>query len=187
MVKSVEKPFMKAAERRRRIGEETDRILLQVIRENPRLSLYELALEVGWGVGKVDGSVKRLLKEGRVKEEYFVRNGRRVKLVSSVEFKPSSDVFDIPKDVVDSDFSWRGEVFVYGLDRLTIGVSGRVVEEWEERAFMKARVPVKEGEKSFVFVLPREFVDFYALERTITGVSIVGDVVLITMEGKMTE
>lgn len=186
MVKSIEKPFMKAAEGRRRIGDETDGILLQVIRENPRLSLYELAQEVGWGVGKVDGSVKRLLREGKVKEEYFVRNGRRVKLVSSVDYKPSPDVFDIPKDVVDSNFSWRGEVFVYGLDRLTIGVSGRVVEEWEERAFMKARVSVRESEKSFVFALPREFVEFYALEKTITGMSIVGDIVLLTMEGKMT-
>lgn len=186
MLKSVEKPFMKAAERRREIGEETDKILLRIIRENPRLSLYELAQEVNWGVGKVDGSVKRLLRDGKIKEEYFVRNGRRVKLVSSIEYEPSANVFEIPKEAVNRNFSWWNEAFVYGLDRLTIGVSGRAVDEWEERAFLKAKVSVKQIEGSFIFKLPKKFVDFYALEKTIIGISIVKDLVLLTMEGRMT-
>lgn len=186
MLKSVEKPFMKAAERRREIGEETDKILLRIIRENSRLSLYELAQEVNWGVGKVDGSVKRLLRDGKIKEEYFVRNGRRVKLVSSIEYEPSANVFEIPKEAVNRNFSWWNEAFVYGLDRLTIGVSGRAVDEWEERAFLKAKVSVKQIEGSFIFKLPKKFVDFYALEKTIIGISIVKDLVLLTMEGRMT-
>jgi len=180
---SLEKPYEKAAEKRKQIGKGTDEALFKVIVENPRLSLYELALEAGWGVGKVDGSVKRLHKKGVVKVEFFVRAGRRVKLISAVDFKPSPGVFSVPMDILD-DASWKSSAFVYGLDRLTIGVSGKPVREWDEATVLRAEVAVKESKGNLVFQLPKKFVDFYALGKSIVTVSTVKDVVLLTVEGQ---
>jgi hypothetical protein len=180
---SLEKPYEKATEKRKQIGEDTDEALLKVIMENPRLSLYELALETGWGVGKVDGSVKRLHKKGRVKVECFIKAGRRVKLISAVEYKPSPDIFSVAKDILDNA-SWKDNAYVYGLDRLTIGVSGKPVPEWDETAVLKSKVPVKEMEENLIFQLPKKFVGFYALGKSIVTLSTVKDVVLLTVEGQ---
>jgi len=180
---SLEKPYEKAAEKRKQIGEGTDEALFKVIGENPRLSLYELALETGWGVGKVDGSVKRLREKGVVKAEFFVRAGRRVKLISAVDFKSSPGVFSVPRDIL-YNASWKGSAYVYGLDRLTIGVSGKPVLEWAEAAVLRANVAVKESKGNLVFQLPKKFVDFYALGKSIVTVSTVKDVVLLTVEGQ---
>ncbi len=180
---SLEKPYEKAAEKRKQIGEDTDQALLKVIVENPRLSLYELARETGWGVGKVDGSVKRLLEKGLVKVECFIKAGRRVKLISAVDHKPSPDTFSVPKDILDNA-SWKDKAHVYGLDRLTIGVSGKPVPEWDETAVLKSKVPVKEMEENLIFQLPKKFVDFYALGKSIVTLSTVKGVVLLTVEGQ---
>ncbi len=180
---SLEKPYEKAAEKRKQIGEGTDQSLFRVVVENPRLSLYELAREIGWGVGKVDGSVKRLREKGLVKVECFVKAGRRVKLVSAVDYEFSPDVYSVPLDVLDGA-SWKDSAFAYGLDRLTIGVSGKSVFEWDEAAVLKANVPVKRMKENLVFRLPRKFVDFYALGKSIVTLSTVKDKVLLTVEGQ---
>jgi len=180
---SLEKPYERAAERRKQIGEGTDQVLLKVVVENPRLSLYELAQETGWGVGKVDGSVKRLHDKGLVKVECFVKAGRRVKLVSAVDYESSPDFYRIPLDILDSA-SWKDQAFVYGLDRLTIGVSGKPVPEWDEAAVLKSKVPVKRTRANLVFRLPKKFVDFYALGKSIVTLSTVKDKVLLTVEGQ---
>jgi len=180
---SLQKPYEKAAEKRKRIGEDTDETLLEVIRENPRLSLYELALEIGWRVGKVDGSVKRLHEKGLVKVECFIKAGRRVKLVSAIDYRPSFNVFTIPKDILENAL-WKDAAYVYGLDRLTIGVSGKPVAEWEETAELKSKAPLKEIDDNLVFQLPKDFVQFYALEKSIVTLSTVKDVVLLSIEGQ---
>jgi hypothetical protein len=174
---SLDKPYEKAAEKRKQIGEGTDQVLLKAIVENPRLSLYELAQETGWGVGKVDGSVKRLHEKGLVKVECFVKAGRRVKLVSAVDYESSPDAFRVPQDILDSA-SWKDSAHVYGLDRLTIGVSGKPVLEWDEAAVLKSKMPVKRVKESLVFRLPKKFVDFYALGKSIVTLSTVKDVIL---------
>jgi DNA-binding Lrp family transcriptional regulator len=183
-LKSLPKPYEIATEKRKLIGEDTDRALLEVIKENPRLSLYELALEIDWKVGKVDGSVKRLLEEGLVKVECFIKNGRRVKLVSKADYKCSPDTFNVPKDLLDTDAPWKDTAYVYGLDRLTIGVSGKPVDEWEETAGLKSKLPLKEADDSLTFQLPKDFAQFYALERSIVTMSAVKDVVLLSIEGQ---
>jgi len=163
--------------------ENTDQVLFKVVVENPRLSLYELAQETGWGVGKVDGSVKRLHEKGLVKVECFVKAGRRVKLVSAVDYEPSPDLYRIPQDILDSA-SWKDQALVYGLDRLTIGVCGESVPDWDEAAVLKSKVPVKRMAKNVIFRLPKKFVDFYALGKSIVTFSTVKDKVLLTVEGQ---
>jgi len=180
---SLEKPYERAAERRKQIGEGTDQVLFKVVVENPRLSLYELAQETGWGVGKVDGSVKRLHEKGLVKVECFIKAGRRVKLVSAVDYESSPEVFRVPHDILD-DASWKDKAHVYGLDRLTIGVSGKPVPQWDKVAELESKVPVKRMAKNLIFRLPKKFVDFYALGKSIVTLSTVKDVVLLTVEGR---
>ena len=180
---SLEKPYERAAEKRKQIGEGTDQSLFKVVVVNPRLSLYELAQETGWGVGKVDGSVKRLHEKGLVKVECFIKAGRRVKLISAVDYKPSLDTFSVPKDILVNAW-WKDNAYVYGLDRLTIGVSGKPVPEWDEAAVLKSEVPIKKMEKNLIFRLPKKFVDFYALGKSIVTLSTVKDVVLLTVEGQ---
>jgi hypothetical protein len=138
---------------RKQIGEGTDQGLFRVVVENPRLSLYELAQEIGWGVGEVDGSVRRLLEKGLVKVECFVKAGRRVKLVSAVDYESSPDVFSVPQDILDSAL-WKDNAHIYGLDRLTIGVSGKPAPEWDAAAVLKSKVPIKRMAKNLVFRLP---------------------------------
>ena len=196
---SFQKPYEIAAEERKRIGEDTDRVLLEVIKETPRLSLYELALEIGWKVGKVDGSVKRLHERGLVKVECFVKSGRRVKLVSATDCRvqvagsnptrladcrPPPDTFNVPKYLLDPDAPWEDTAYVYGLDRLTIGVSGRPVAEWEETAELKSKVPLKEVDGMLTFQLLKDFAQFYALEKSIVTLSVVKDVALLSIEGQ---
>lgn len=181
---SPQKPYIKAAEKRKQIGEDTDEALLKVIRENPRLSLYELAQEIGWGVGKVDGSVKRLHEKRLVKVECFIKAGRRVKLISAIDYKPSPDIFSVPKDILEN-VAWQDAAYIYALDRVTIGVSGKPVSEWNNAAILKSQAPLKEVGNNLMFQLPKKFVDFYALEKSIVTLSTVKDMVLLTIEGNL--
>jgi len=181
---SLEKPYERAAERRKQIGEGTDQVLLKVVVDNPRLSLYELAQETGWGVGRVDGSVKRLHEKGLVKVECFVKAGRRVKLVSAADYESSPDLYSIPEDILNSA-SWKDQALVYGLDRLTIGVSGESVPDWDEAAVLKSKVSIKRMNENLVFRLPKKFVDFYTLGKSIVTHSTVKDKVLLTVEGQV--
>jgi len=182
---SLQKPYVKATQKRKQIGEDTDEVLLRVIKENPRLSLYELAQEIGWGVGKVDGSVKRLHEKGLIKVECFIKAGRRVKLISAIDYKPSPDTFNVPMAILSQNTSWKDAAYVYGLDRLTIGVSGKPITEWNEAAVLKSQVPLKQAEDNFVFQLPKKFADFYVLEKSIVTLSTVKDMVLLTVEGQV--
>jgi len=56
-----------------------------------------------------------------------------VKLVSAVDYESSPDLYSVPEDILDSA-SWKDQAFVCGLDRFTIGVSGKPVPEWDEAA-----------------------------------------------------
>jgi len=182
---SLQKPYVKATQKRKQIGEDTDEVLLRVIKENPRLSLYELAQEISWGVGKVDGSVKRLHEKGLIKVECFIKTGRRVKLISAIDYKPSPDTFNIPMAILSQNTSWKDAAYAYGLDRLTIGVSGKPITEWDEAAVLKSQVPLKQAKDNFVFQLPKKFADFYVLEKSIVTLSTVKDMILLTVEGQV--
>ena len=104
-------------------------------------------------------------------------------MVSAVGHRSSPDIFSVPLDILDS-VSWKDQAFVYGLDRLTIGVSGKSVPEWDEAAVLKSKVSVKRVKENLVFRLPKKFVDFYSLGKSIVTLSTVKDKVLLTVEGQ---
>jgi len=108
---------------------------------------------------------------GLVKVECFIKAGRRVKLVSAVDYESSPDVFRVPLDILDSA-SWKDSALIYGLDRLTIGVSGKPVPEWDAAAVLKSKVPVKRVAKNLIFRLPKKFVEFYALGKSIVALQL---------------
>jgi len=71
----------KATLERRRIGLKTECRLLEFIRENPGLSMYEIAKRLGWSVGKVQQAVKRLSFMREVRVEPVVEGGRLKKRI----------------------------------------------------------------------------------------------------------
>lgn len=64
-----------------REGRKSEQALLEVVRESPGLSLYELAGVLKWTIGRVHGTAKRLLNSKRIYIRPIVRNGRRANLV----------------------------------------------------------------------------------------------------------
>jgi DNA-binding MarR family transcriptional regulator len=67
-------------------GQDTDYELYRVVNRKPGNSIYELAKETGWSSGRVYGSVRRLERDGLVRTEKSMRDGRAVLKVVSVEW-----------------------------------------------------------------------------------------------------
>ena len=70
----------KARATRLKRSEEADDELYELINEMPGSNAYKLAKAIGWSIGKVHGSIRRLEKDGLVKVDQGVSEGR-VKLV----------------------------------------------------------------------------------------------------------
>jgi predicted transcriptional regulator len=81
---------MRAIRKRRELAEDVDWELYKWIEGHPSLSIYELAKSIGWSHGKVYSSVKRLERDGLVKVEKEIRNGRSVSIVT---YKKWQDFF----------------------------------------------------------------------------------------------
>lgn len=73
---------MRAIRKWRELAEDVDWELYKWIEGRPSLSIYELAKSIGWSHGKVYTSVKRLGRDGLVKVEKEIRNGRSVSIVA---------------------------------------------------------------------------------------------------------
>lgn len=73
---------MRAIRKRRELAEDVDWELYRWIEGHPGLSIYELAKSIGWSHGKVYSSVKRLERDGLVKIQKEIRNGRSVSIVT---------------------------------------------------------------------------------------------------------
>ena len=130
MAKTVEKLYEIGAEAKRKIGEETDAQLLKAIKENSGRTPYYFAQELEWQVGRVDGSLRRLQKQGKVNVKYVLKHGRVVKKIYSSEYQakhPSvveilmkfrveaervndSIQFRLPEEVVEFYGLWNSEV-----------------------------------------------------------------------------
>ena len=132
---SLQKPYedMKMTKKtRNKNGLESDRILLETIKEYPGLSQYELAKKLKWQSGRVDGAIRRLLNEGQVVIKTLERNGRRVNLVYPEDSKPANVVV-VPEALLHvGNPTWLDSAFIYALDSTTIGVSGHEMPEWAE-------------------------------------------------------
>jgi predicted transcriptional regulator len=64
-----------------REGRKSEQALLEVVRESPGKSIYELAGVLNWTIGRVHGTAKRLFNSNKIYMKPIVRNGRRANLV----------------------------------------------------------------------------------------------------------
>lgn len=166
----------------RKRGEITDSIVLEEIMRKPGATISEVAEALGWSNGKVDGSVNRLLSRGKVSVKHFLQRGMLVKRVYPSEYpvKPHN-VLEIPKKIVDYS-QWKDTARVYALSRSIIGIAPKEVDEWESKSIFKDYANLQKNEGSIVFALPERFSDFYQLENSEISLSIVGNLVLATVE-----
>jgi len=168
-------------------GKESDETVLDIIKNSPGLSQYELASKLKWSSGHVDGSIRRLLKANKIFIRIIERNGRRVNLVYPEEKKPSN-LIEVPSELLEvSNPSWSDQAFFYALDSSTIGVSGYETPEWGEISCFTRNVPITRDNEKYVLNIPEEFWRFYNLDRKHRVVSINGNNILITVSGDIVE
>lgn len=170
------------AEAKREIGEATDKTVLELIKQNPGIVLTTLAKELGWSKGRVQGSVNRLERSGRVYSRMVLRQGKTIRRIYSINYKePDVSVIEIPKKLINPR-KWSKVVYVYGADRSTIILEPK---ETNIDGPIKAQVPIKWYSDKIVVKLPENFVKFYALLNSEYGLSSLGeegDNVLVTIE-----
>lgn len=170
-----------------RRGKESDRKLLEVIRDYPSLSLYELSRKLNSSIGLIDGSVRRLLKRKEVFIRVVERNGRRVNLVYPKDQKPS-ELLEIPLDLLKmGNPLWDKSAFIYALDSSTIGISGKEVPEWKEISCFQETIPLKRGKEKIELRIPENIMRFYNMDRKHRIVSLNGNNILVTISGEIVE
>ena len=165
----------------------TDNELREAVNSFPGLSLYELSRKLGWSIGRVDGSVKRLIGTDDAHLQLIERSGRRVNLVFPAG-SDSGDEISIPVDILDKGAKiWGNSAIVYALDSETIGVSGGFNEEWERKASFRNRAPVTRDGDNLIIALPDNVKSFYKLDNRQIDVKIESSNVIIITSGKIVE
>jgi len=159
---------------RKKQAEETDRVLLEFLSRKPgALSLYQLAQEIGWSIGRIQKSVERLTKKGLVTYRRAFLGGRSLKLIvptrmrsdlePSAVVRKSSDVeVAIPADMVDGK-CWGEDAFLYALDRTSFGISSRQEKKWHESSLFESEVSLRKEEDAFMVKMPEKVYRFYRL------------------------
>lgn len=168
-------------------GRKSEQILLEIIRNYPGLSQYELAKKVKWKMGHVDGTIRRLLNSNEVFIAVVDRNGRKVNLVYPKDQKPAN-IIEVPNNFLKrGNPSWHEKAFIYALDSSTIGISGRELPEWNEISCFSSSIPMENVEGKISIRIPENFVRFYNLEKKHRVVSINGNNILVTISGDILE
>jgi len=162
---------------RKEQAEKTDRALLDFLAKKPgALSLYQIAQEIGWSIGRVQKSIDRLLRKGLVAYKRAFLGGRSLKLIipakveanlqpSFVLRKPSDVEIAVPTDMVDGE-CWRENAFLYTLDRMSFGISSRQESKWHESSLFETKVPLRKEENAIVARIPEGVSRFYLLPMT---------------------
>ena len=180
------KEKMKEQKRNKR-GLESDDVLSSKIKEYPGLSQYELSKKLKWPIGRIDGSIRRLLNQKKIVIKILERNGRRVNLAYPKDEKPS-DTIEVPAKLLHADNpTWLDSAFVYALDSSTVGISGHEMPEWKEISCFLEKIPIEKDTEKFVLKIPDNFKRFYDWERKHRVVSINGNNILITISGNIVE
>lgn len=165
----------------------TDNELRETIAVNPGLSLYEISRKLGWSIGRVDGSVKRLLEEKEAHIRLVERDGRRVNLVFPAEATPSDEI-SVPVKILGRGTNvWGDSAIVYALDSETIGVSGGFNEKWERKASFRNRAPVEVDGENLKITLPEKVKSFYKLENKTVDIKVESSNVVIITSGKIVD
>jgi len=168
-------------------GKESDRKLLEVIKDYPGLSQYELAKKLRSSSGLIDGSIRRLLKQKEVFIQVVERNGRRLNLIYPKDQRPSQ-LLEVPIDLLTTGNPlWDQNAFIYALDSSTIGISGKEIPEWKEISCFQERIPLKKERAKIELGIPESFMRFYNMEKKHRTVSINGNNILITISGDIVE
>lgn len=170
-----------------RRGKESDKLILEVIRNYPGLSQYELVRKLKSSSGLVDGSIRRLLKQNEVFIQVLDRNGRRVNLVYLKEQKPS-DVIEVPAELLKTGNPlWGQNAFAYALDSSTIGISGEEMPEWGEISCFQDVLKIRKIDGKLVLHVPEAFLRFYNMHRKHRVISVNGNNLLVTVSGDIVE
>ena len=168
-------------------GTKSEEFLLEIIRNYAGLSLYELAKKAKWTVGRVDGTVRRLLRAQEVFIKVIERNGRRVNLVYPESQKPSN-ILEVPTKLLEtSNPVWQKEAFIYALDHVNIGISSQEISEWNEVSCFKSKIPIERNNARARMRIPEKFVNFYHMNEKHRTVSVNGNNILITVSGDIIE
>jgi len=166
-------------EPRKKQAEKTDKALLEFITERPgALSLYQIAEETGWSIGRVQKSAARLLKKGLITYRRAFLGGRSLKLLvptkpetkksaQTVQLPPRAFVseFSVPVDLTDSKL-WGKKACLYMLDRITLGLSAKHDDSWSKRCFSEVEVPLRREKDAIVAEVPEKIAYFYLLQMS---------------------
>jgi len=183
-------------ETRKKQAEQTDEALLGFIRERPgALSLYQIAQEMEWSIGRVQKSVERLSKNYLISYKRAFLGGRFLKLIVPTKTEerhnpqPAVDLptlfertITIPTELMSSD-CWSNHAFLYALDRLTLGISADRERSWQESSLLEAKVQLRRVEKATIVELPENIYHFYLLNMNDYDSSTFakGDKILVTV------
>lgn len=163
-------------------GRSTDAVVLEEIIKKPGIAIAEIAENLEWTNGKIDGSVNRLVAEGKASVKHNLKRGMLVKTVYPADFeKKQANLVQIPEEMVNCDL-WREKAFVYALSRSTIGIAPHEVGEWGVKAFSAEYVSVEKRPEGVTLKLPERLAEFYQLENSEINLSAVGDLVFVTVE-----
>lgn len=159
----------------------TDNMVMQKVIEKPGSTVHEIAESLSWTSGRVDGSVNRLLKEGKIRVQHCIRRGMIVKKVYTMHEYRAPDVIEIPKEII-AEGLWKDKAYVYSLSRSSIAISATKFEEWEKKAFWKGTAPIEKDEEKLTVKIPELLSDFYRLINSETSISTTDEFALVTVE-----
>lgn len=163
-------------------GRKTDSIVLDIVKEKSGITVQEIANNLGWTNGRVDGSINRLAKKGKIRIQYFMRKKSFIKKLYPIREKQRPfNVIEIPKEDIERSL-WGDEVLVYSLSRGSIGISPTKIDEWGKKAFWKEKVTIEEEDEKLKVKLPDKLSDFYRLENSEVSLATDEDFALITVE-----
>jgi hypothetical protein len=166
---------------RKEQAKRTDKALLDFLKKNPgALSLYQIAREIGWSIGRVQKSIDRLLKKDLVTYRRAFLGGRSLKLIIPAKKevglpvlvlrKPSNVEITVPGNMADSE-CWHESAFLYALDRVSFGISASHERKWHESSLFEEKVPLRKEENGILLKIPTKVSEFYLLPMTSYEVS----------------
>jgi hypothetical protein len=174
---------------RNKRGVDSEKVLVEFVREYPGLSQYEIARRLKWKMGHVDGTIRRLLASKKVIIKVLERNGRKLNLIYPRDEEKPMNVVEVPMDLLKvGNPLWDREAFIYALDSSTIGISGHPIEDWNRESCFSSKIRVRRGKDGKILLkIPEKIVKFYNLERKHFMVGINGDNILVSISGDIVE
>jgi hypothetical protein len=176
-----------------RRGKQTDNLLLQTTIMYPGLSQYEIAKQLGWPSGRVDGAVRRLVNQKLITINRAERNGRTLNLIYPKDTlyprntKPQ-DTIEVPANLLRlENGEWKNTAFAYALDSTTIAIASHEKPEWKENVAFTAEIPIRSEKRKVVLTMPEKFTRFYNIGKKQTAITINDNSILITISGNIVE